>query len=163
MKKLILILLLICTPALGYIPTEEEKHGNKQVICLAKNIMFEARGEGHYGRLAVGAVTMNRAVKRRQSVCKTVYEHRQFSWTHQLSRHRQYRIIEREYRTWRKILKIASNLYYDENYRDQSPVGASDHYLNPTALKRLPRWYTKYSYNRIRVGRHVFVMVRRRG
>jgi N-acetylmuramoyl-L-alanine amidase len=50
--------------------------------CLAKNIYYEARGEGHLGMLAVGQVTLNRANNPNfpNSICGVVYEKGQFSW-----------------------------------------------------------------------------------
>jgi spore germination cell wall hydrolase CwlJ-like protein len=52
------------------------------LICLAKNLYFEARGENEAGQFAVGFVTMNRVRNKRwpDSVCKVVYQPGQFSW-----------------------------------------------------------------------------------
>jgi spore germination cell wall hydrolase CwlJ-like protein len=51
--------------------------------CLEKNVWHEARGEPYQGKLAVGLVTALRTVsgKYSYSLCVTVYERRQFSWT----------------------------------------------------------------------------------
>jgi spore germination cell wall hydrolase CwlJ-like protein len=53
----------------------------KQIICLAKNIYREARGQSRKEQLAVALVTINR-VKHHfaSSVCGVVYEPGQFSW-----------------------------------------------------------------------------------
>lgn len=73
MKKLTLILLAaLANPALGR-ETELE--------CLAKNVYHEARGESVRGRLAVIQVTLNRARLLGKTICQTVYQPRQFSWT----------------------------------------------------------------------------------
>lgn len=50
------------------------------LMCMALNVFNEARGESFAGQLAVATVTMNRA-KTEDRVCKTVFAHRQFSWT----------------------------------------------------------------------------------
>jgi len=57
---------------------------NKQdIICLAKNIYHEARGEPLHGQVAVAQVTINRlhTGKYGNSICDVVYKPRQFSWT----------------------------------------------------------------------------------
>ena len=54
-----------------------------QVLCLAKNIYWEARNQSYFGQWAVGMVTMNRVKDARfpNTVCEVVYEgpHRK-SW-----------------------------------------------------------------------------------
>lgn len=62
----------------------------KELICLAKNIYFESRGEPKRGQLAVAYVTMNRVNDHRfhNSVCEVVHAKKkvkgkyvcQFSW-----------------------------------------------------------------------------------
>lgn len=55
----------------------------RKVECLAKNMYFEARGEGSTGLLAVAHVTLNRtkSAKYPDKVCDVVYQKYQFSWT----------------------------------------------------------------------------------
>lgn len=48
--------------------------------CLVKNVYYEARGEPKDGKQAVASVTLNRA-DYIGSLCKTVYQPKQFSWT----------------------------------------------------------------------------------
>lgn len=58
----------------------------REIMCLAYNIYYEARGETQSGRIAVGNVTMNRVRSKNypKSVCAVVNQkHRktcQFSW-----------------------------------------------------------------------------------
>lgn len=58
----------------------------REIMCLAVNIYYEARGESQRGRIAVGNVTMNRARNKNfpNSVCEVVTQkHKntcQFSW-----------------------------------------------------------------------------------
>ena len=60
------------------------KTEKKELHCLAQNVYFEARGEQPVGQLAVAMVTMNRVESRRfpSSICRVVWQKRQFSWTH---------------------------------------------------------------------------------
>lgn len=53
--------------------------------CMTANIFFEARGESTEGMQAVAKVTMNRVKSKKypDSVCKVVFQKKQFSWTHQ--------------------------------------------------------------------------------
>jgi spore germination cell wall hydrolase CwlJ-like protein len=48
---------------------------------MLKNVYHEARGEGAAGMQAVAAVTLNRAAQTGNTICDTVYAHKQFSWT----------------------------------------------------------------------------------
>lgn len=60
------------------------KATNTELLCLAKNIYYEARGEPVQGKIAVAQVTLNRVIHRTQfdaSICQVVYAKRQFSWT----------------------------------------------------------------------------------
>jgi len=54
-----------------------------EVTCLAANIYAEARGESRKGQLAVAQVTLNRVKSSKwpNSICKTVFQKKQFSWT----------------------------------------------------------------------------------
>ena len=57
----------------------------RQVKCLADNAFYEARNQGVLGMKAVIDTTLNRveSSKYPNSVCKVVYQRKQFSWTHQ--------------------------------------------------------------------------------
>jgi spore germination cell wall hydrolase CwlJ-like protein len=66
------------------------KATNAEILCLAKNIYYEARGEPMQGKIAVAQVTLNRVTHRTQfdaSICKVVYAKHQFSWT--MEKHRE--------------------------------------------------------------------------
>ena len=56
---------------------------HSEVTCLAKTIYFEARGEPVKGQQAVALVTVNRALHPSfpSSICETVYQKGQYSWT----------------------------------------------------------------------------------
>jgi spore germination cell wall hydrolase CwlJ-like protein len=61
---------------------KEKTYTDSDLICMAKNIYFEARMESLKGQLAVGLVTLNRMNSRYfpNTVCGVVYQHAQFSW-----------------------------------------------------------------------------------
>ena len=52
-----------------------------ELKCLVDNAFYEARGEGMIGIFLVTQVVVNRSNKTNESYCKTIYKHRQFSWT----------------------------------------------------------------------------------
>ena len=66
------------------------KATNAELLCLAKNIYYEARGEPMHGKIAVAQVTLNRVTHRTEfqsSICGVVYAKHQFSWT--MEKHRE--------------------------------------------------------------------------
>ncbi|MBI0275452.1 cell wall hydrolase [Hafnia alvei] len=60
------------------IPKNERHNFN----CMMHNIFFEARGEDIYGKRMVADVVINRVMNSAypNSICKTIYQHHQFSW-----------------------------------------------------------------------------------
>jgi len=59
-------------------------YDEKEINCLARNIYFEARNQSILGQKYVAWVTMNRVKNRKWpgTICKVVWQKRQFSWTH---------------------------------------------------------------------------------
>lgn len=84
-------------------PPVVAKADNQEVVCLAKNIYFESRGEPLQGKLAVAKVTLNRTRHEDfpNSICKVVYQPGQFSWTAK-RRH-----VIKDSRAWQESLEIA--------------------------------------------------------
>lgn len=76
-KYLLTVALLVSQPVAAYTA--------KDVKCLADNAFYEARDQGIKGMQAVIDVTLNRVASKRfpNTVCKVVYQRKQFSWTHQ--------------------------------------------------------------------------------
>jgi len=62
---------------------EKIEYNEKDLMCLAKNIYYEAGAEALTGRLAVAQVTLNRTVhpKFKGTICSVVMAPHQFSWT----------------------------------------------------------------------------------
>lgn len=59
------------------IAEHEAQIRQREVMCLARNIYFEARGESKVGQIAVGQVTINRvkAGTFEDSICGVVHQH----------------------------------------------------------------------------------------
>ena len=86
MKKLFISALLVVCSNLGLATPPAHKpvkHTKQDIKCLAENIYHEARGEPFIGQIAVAQVTINRyqSGKYGHSICATVHQKKQFSWT----------------------------------------------------------------------------------
>jgi spore germination cell wall hydrolase CwlJ-like protein len=123
---------------------------NKQLICLAKNVYYEAGGESAKGKAAVAHVTLNRANSPLfpDSVCNVVYQRSrsvcQFSWV--CMRKAQPR---KHTDRWAESLRIAR----------QALAGQS---VDPTygalffhAVYVKPSWSRTFKKT-IRIGNHIF-------
>jgi spore germination cell wall hydrolase CwlJ-like protein len=57
---------------------------NNEYRCLLRNVWWESASESFIGKLWVAKTTLNRvrSSKFPNSICKTVYQRKQFSWTH---------------------------------------------------------------------------------
>ena len=53
----------------------------RSLLCVALNVLMEARGEPNAGQIGVAWVTRTRAEERDLSPCEVVFETSQFSWT----------------------------------------------------------------------------------
>lgn len=139
----------------------------KQIMCLAKNMYFEARGESDDGIQAVGHVTINRAsaTKFPDDICDVVYQARyvnvsssdeknvkricQFSWVCQLRDH-----SIRNKQTWEHVYNKAFNLYVlykNGEYQDNLTANA-DHYHADYVN---PNW-GRMKYKTTKIGKHIF-------
>ena len=135
-------------------------HREKEIHCLALNIYFEARGEAPEGQLAVAMVSMNRVKSHRfpSSVCRVVWQPRQFSWTHDGKSDR-----PTDKGAWRKALKMASSVYQNYWGLPDHARAALDitrgalHYYAPDLAK--PYWARAQEVTRA-IGRHIFLRKR---
>ncbi|MGU9956403.1 MAG: cell wall hydrolase [Arenicellales bacterium WSBS_2016_MAG_OTU3] len=75
------------------------------LTCLAENIYHEARGEVDSGKLAVASVTLNRVKSKYfpDSICKVVWQPKQFSWTADSNRFKK-ALNDKD---WKKAMMIA--------------------------------------------------------
>lgn len=83
MRKLVVVAALaLATPGLHPVKVSPYIWYDKaELRCLADNVYHEARGEPNIGQALVARVTINRSQKLNESICKTVYKPKQFSWT----------------------------------------------------------------------------------
>lgn len=116
-----------------------------EVNCLARNIYYEARGEGVNGMRAVAYVTMNRMESRlfSNTVCGVVHQPHQFSW------------VRAGYGPprgpmWTKAQEIAEAVYTGADASDNTG-GAT--YFHATTIK--PRWAYRLTHT-VTIGGHAF-------
>ena len=121
---------------------------DRQVICLAKNIWFESRGEPSVGQLAVAMVTLNRVEGGfwPKTVCEVVYEQGQFSWTMQPGLRNKKPAGEQ----WEQILQLSATIMHRKDLFDDITHGAT--YFHATYVK--PGW-SKLQHT-TKLGQHVF-------
>ena len=132
-------------------------NSEKEIKCLALNIYFEARGEPQNGQFAVAAVTMNRVKSYRfpNTVCKVVWQRRQFSWTHDGKSDR-----PKDKRAWQQAKSLAKLVYSKYLKFQEKSNGAWDitqgalHYYSTTIPQ--PYW-AKQKVASTSIGRHMFV------
>lgn len=127
-----------------------------EIDCLAKNIYFEARGEGKQGQQAVAWVVMHRVKSKRfpNTICEVVWQRKlnprtqryvpQFSWTRG-------RKLEapKDLRAWREALKTARDVY---SGRSHDIVSGATHYH----ASYVRPWWSCALARTIKIGRHIF-------
>ena len=119
---------------------------SKQHECLALNIYHEARGERVEGQIAVAQVTMNR-VKHDEwgsTICKVVYQPKQFSWTHIIKDQ-----TPKDSKAWRKAKIIARDVMIG-NVEDPT-MGAVYYHANYVN----PNWAEYMDLSKV-IGNHLF-------
>ena len=128
-------------------------------LCLARNIYFEARGEGSRGQYAVAAVTLNRVREKRwpDGICGVVYQKKQFSWT--ISRPMSRPTVIDDRAAWQRAAEVAvlSLVGLAPDYSQ----GAT-HYVAPKRLRQMPVWTTAMAVSH-RIDGHVFFAERKGG
>lgn len=167
MKKLLSVVVLssvIAMSASGALlaNVEAREYDNPQVICLAKNIYFESRGDNFAGQIAVADVTMNRAANRNypDTVCAVVQQGKQDRKGNMLKNQCQFSwycdgkpdtIPNKETNDqWLQALDLASNMYYNKKWRGLTD-GATHYHASYVA----PAW--KSSLKLVgRIGEHIF-------
>ena len=125
------------------------------LVCLARNVYHEARGEPTAGQYAVAEVTLNRVASRQfpNSVCDVVYEKRfdigrnrlvgAFSWTELASVSKPTGIA------WRRAIKAAEAIYD----KQQEPTVQGALFYHADSIE--PRW-AREKKRVARIGSHIF-------
>lgn len=128
----------------------------KELVCLAKNIAYEASDEPYEGKLAVATVTMNRVTSSRfpKTVCSVVYQRNkrgcQFSWTCATPRTLNTKI-------YTDAKKIAEDVL-TKNIRVVSIKNAL--YFHNTSIA--PNW-SSFAKPVKQIGNHIFYVVKSNG
>ncbi|MEQ9447414.1 MAG: cell wall hydrolase [Rhodospirillaceae bacterium] len=127
-----------------------------EMVCLALNDYFEARGESIAGRIAVAKVVLNRSMDKRfpTNICDVVKEnhvqdvlHRcQFSWYCDAKADTPY-----ERKQWRTSLKIAAAVLQKDAAIPDPTCGAILYHADFTR----PAWTAGYETTTI-IGSHIF-------
>jgi N-acetylmuramoyl-L-alanine amidase len=121
------------------------KATNAEILCLAKNIYYEARGEPMHGKIAVAQVTLNRVTHRTEfqsSICGVVYAKHQFSWTNEQHK-------EPRGEAWREAKELAKAVLDGSVH---IPQFKALYFHNLTVQ---PRW-RKTKELVARIGNHIF-------
>lgn len=112
--------------------------------CLQQNIYFEARDQSELGQRAVAWVTLNRMAHKKypNTICKVVWQRKQFSWTHDGKKDEPGKNVL-EQRAWEKagdIARMVLNRWYNNG---ESPVNGAimfhADYVNPYWNKKYKR------------------------
>lgn len=127
----------------------------RELLCLARNIYHEARGQSEANQLAVAWVTRNRAQLNARSICDVVFESArvngrrvaQFSWT-QLRHHR---LMEKG--AWDQAQRLAWRVYQASG-REDITQGATHFHERGTR----PVW-SRAGRNHTQIGAHVFLRI----
>lgn len=128
---------------------------DREVICLADNIFFEAGNQSDLGKKAVAYVTLNRlsSTKFPDNVCSIVYAKKynvcQFSWVckHASLRKRK----QKEPDMWQRSLSVAHSVIHSYNWKDDPTRGALHFhadYVNP--------YWSKVLIKTVTIDNHIF-------
>lgn len=123
----------------------------KQLMCLARNIYFESRGESERGMKAVAHVTLNRVRHRLfpNTVCGVVYQRHnrgcQFSWICDRNSDR-----IRSQDEWIKSIRVAFKVLSGQT---KDPTYGATHYFNYNVVN--PGWSRRFVQTAT-IGNHSF-------
>lgn len=122
-------------PRLLYQSTHVFPFSVEDILCMAKNIYYEAASESDLGKYAVAHITVNRVHhdKWPNTVCNVVYQHAQFSWT--LDKKRRNVMPPKNNASWQRSLQIA----YDVLYNGTRVVMLDESYFYHANYVK-PRW-----------------------
>ena len=121
----------------------------EDILCLAKNIYFEANNQSYIGQQAVAFVTLNRVKSTLypDNICEVVWQPSQFSWTN-----------DGRSNTPRSVRKfsiaMAAAVYVYTNYgriKDPTKGAIMYHtvYISP--------WWDRYYTPTVIIGDHIFL------
>ena len=155
MKKFILITLFALIPVVGHqqpVSEVQEVSGElgQQILCMAKNIYYEAAKEPFEGKLAVANVVINRtnSSKFPKTVCEVVYQKvnhtYQFSWVGE-----KVGPITNKY-AWEECMIVAKKSLTEMRLHDTIYKSKAMYYHNTSVN---PQWKLKRV---TQIGNHIF-------
>ena len=133
----------------------------RDALCLARNIYFEARGEGARGQYAVAAVTLNRVrEKRRPDGIGGSRSTRRISFSWTISQPMSQPVVIGDRAAWQRAAEVAvlSLVGLAPDYSR----GAT-HYVAPKRLRQMPVLQTTAMAVSHRIDGHVFFSERNPG
>lgn len=125
----------------------------KDLYWLALTVWMEAQGESFEGKLGVAWVIMNR--KGPHSICDTVLRKMQFSCWNSDSEVRMRIDVAEDDGAWEDCFRAATGAYFGFM---EDPTKGATHYLNPSALEKLPSWYDENKVL-VRLDNHEFLRI----
>lgn len=130
-------------------------NASTEIDCLARNIYFEARGEGYDGMLAVAWVTLNRKQDSSfpKTVCGVVYDKKnsvQFSWTVA-------KVAAPHGVDWQEARRIAKAVYSGATPRSGIWENKDILFYHASRVKaKARRWFEDNLEKVTQVGDHIF-------
>lgn len=117
----------------------EECRASRECFKLSEALVYESRGESYIGAVAVASVILNRKDHKNfpNTIWGVVTQPYQFSYL--MDMHKQAKPTRAD---WDRAFVIA----YDVKHGVVERTTDALFYLNPRAVKRLPRWAREYQY-----------------
>ena len=127
----------------------------RELICLARNIYHESRGQSEANQRAVAWVTRNRARILNRTICQVVFESdrvrgrkvAQFSWT----THSHGRAMERD--AWDQAQRVAYTV--TQSAQREDPTRGATHFHERSSR---PVWSRRGVHHQM-IGAHVFMRI----
>lgn len=128
---------------------------NNEYRCAVRNLYHEARGESLLGQAYVMKTVLNRVrdTKHPQSVCKVIYQNKQFSWTHNLPKNKQQ--VPQKTTSEKELLKQLEALSTVVIWLDKLGFDFTDNSKYYHNLNVKPIWRHKLKTTKV-VGNHIF-------
>jgi spore germination cell wall hydrolase CwlJ-like protein len=152
MKKVANALLVSIITTWAFVSVAQANINKKQAYCLAQNIFFESRNEPLVGQQMVAEVTLNRVASKSypNTICKVVWQRKQFSWTHDGKHDNPDRMSYLDRESWKTIQKAVTIILSDtDTYLPKT--GATHYHANYVK----PYWARDMKYVG-KVGTHLF-------
>lgn len=124
-----------------------------QIDCMAKNVFFEARGDGRKSMMLVALTTVNRAVRRGKSPCEVVHAKSQFSWTNQVGLQIKDNPIERN--AWSASRAVAQMVYLADKSGNLPKIDFTNGATHYHKVGLHPYWADAFEFGG-RAGSHLY-------